>query len=153
MGSEQSKQLVDGIVVVLLGRTGAGKSTLGNVLLGLDPDEGTAFATKAGFDSCTAETTFKTGHWLGNEECPTFTMVDTPSFSDCKSRDSKHWKKMVKVLKEDVGAVHVFLWVMRADARFEEIDREYFKLFSDVFGKEEFQKRLVMVWTQSVPNI
>lgn len=171
MGNQQSsqaagqRQKVDGIVVVLLGCTGAGKSTLGNVLLGKRPNDETGFKTLAGLESCNEPTVFKTGRWLGREDKPIVTIVDTPGFSDSrpgatdsrnfiqrwfdtKSRDTMQREEMAKVLKESIGAVHVFLWVRKAGERFTDNDRAYFSLYLKTFGKDEFQKRLIMVLTK-----
>ena len=171
MGNKASKQtlpapqaIVDGTVVVLLGYTGAGKSTLGNVLLGKTANDGAFFQPVAGALSGTEETVFKTGRWLGKRENPVFTIVDTPGFSDnrkakderkaivkwfeAKSRDTIQRDEMVRTLKEKIGAAHVFLWVKKAGDRFSATEKEYFSLYSEVFGRDHFQERLIMVLTQ-----
>ena len=50
--------------VVLLGATGAGKSSLANALLGCDPRGDCMFEVCSGLDSCTKTTTYGTGPWL-----------------------------------------------------------------------------------------
>ena len=55
--------------VVIVGPTGAGKSSLANALLGCDPrDEGCMFGVCGGLDSCTKNTTIGTGQWLGDQD-------------------------------------------------------------------------------------
>ena len=59
--------------VVLVGPTGAGKSSLANALLGCDPrDEGCMFGVCGGMTSCTNTTRIGTGPWLGGQ--PEFTV-------------------------------------------------------------------------------
>jgi energy-coupling factor transporter ATP-binding protein EcfA2 len=55
--------------LVIVGPTGAGKSSLANAFIGCDPrapDGDCMFSVCSGLDSCTKETTYGTGRWLGN---------------------------------------------------------------------------------------
>ena len=57
--------------IVIVGPTGAGKSSLAEALLGCDPTDDSdvcMFEVCNGLDSCTKNTTAGTGHWLGNGE-------------------------------------------------------------------------------------
>jgi hypothetical protein len=55
--------------MVLVGPTGAGKSSLANALLGCDPRNSSCiFPVCPGGESCTKETNIGTGKWLGNGE-------------------------------------------------------------------------------------
>ena len=72
--------------IVLLGTTGAGKSSLGNLLLGKD-----AFPTSDEPTSCTDETTEARGNWCGDG--PEFELIDTPGLYWVKEtcdRSEKH---------------------------------------------------------------
>ena len=54
--------------MVIVGPTGAGKSSLANALLGCDPrEDGCMFGVCGGMDSCTKNTTIGTGLWLGDQ--------------------------------------------------------------------------------------
>ena len=73
--------------MVILGQTGTGKSTLANVLLGQEFDcKNCTFPVCDGMNSCTKETKYATGKWLGREA--EFTVVDTPGFGDSDNNDN-----------------------------------------------------------------
>ena len=87
--------------LVIIGQTGAGKSTLANVLLGEPVDcNNCTFPVCAGHDSCTKQTKYAVGQWLG--EGQRFTVVDTPGFGDSDNDDNILIDEMMDVLKNTV---------------------------------------------------
>ena len=58
--------------IVLVGLTGAGKSSLANALLGCSIGKGEKkvcmFGVCGGLESCTSDTVIGTGPWLGDQE-------------------------------------------------------------------------------------
>ena len=73
--------------IVLVGPTGAGKSSLANAFLGCDPREDDCmFAVCNGLDSCTKETTYGTGLWLGSGSNFTVSFYSTVTFIGTKAR-------------------------------------------------------------------
>ena len=84
--------------LVLVGETGAGKSTLGNRLLGRG-----AFAVGGGFDAVTAAVRCEAGRWRGRavEVC------DTPGFNDDGRRDGDTAAAILSVANGTAGLVYV----------------------------------------------
>ena len=75
--------------VVVVGPTGAGKSSLADALLGCDPtDKDCVFGVCGGLASCTKNTTIASGHWLGDQESFTVMVESVPELS--------HFKYVVK---------------------------------------------------------
>ena len=75
--------------MVILGQTGTGKSTLSNILLGQAFDcKYCTFPVCNGMDSCTKDTKYATGKWLGKAGTK-FTVVDTPGFGDSDNNDNE----------------------------------------------------------------
>ncbi len=67
--------------VIIIGATGVGKSSLANVFIGEDPTcKDCTFPICGGADSCTKNTKYAVGHWLGSGV--EYTVVDTPGFGD-----------------------------------------------------------------------
>ena len=70
--------------IVIMGQSGMGKSSLGNVLAGCEPsneEEECFFPVCSGTDSCTSETSIAYAPFLGkwgNETYGEVTLVDTP---------------------------------------------------------------------------
>ena len=100
--------------------TKAGKSTLGNVLLGQDPFcQNCSFAWCGESDSCTKETSFAIGNWLGDDNGPLFTVVDTPGFGDSDGETTQNIEEMVDVLHDVVKTSNgIMLLVKMADNSF-----------------------------------
>ena len=74
-----------------------GKSTLSNVLIGEDVNcQNCSFTVCDGHDSCTKETTYAVGHWLGDGD--NFTIVDTPGFGDSDNDDNILIDEMMREL-------------------------------------------------------
>ena len=94
--------------IVLLGESGSGKSSVGNFLLGRDPESSPSFKASTGTKSCTLQTKEIIGTWLGNGNL--CAIVDTPGMNDSDNRDTEHMRNIVNFLKE-ISFVNCFLLV------------------------------------------
>ena len=105
--------------IVIVGQTGVGKSTLANVLLGEDLNcLNCTFPICTGHDSCTKETKYATGKWLGTGA--NFTIVDTPGFGDSDNDDNLLIDEMMDTLKNTIeGANTIMLLVDGSEERFD----------------------------------
>merc|ERR1711915_699062 len=125
--------------IVIVGQTGAGKSTLANVLLGNEVDcSNCTFPVCDGHDSCTKETKYAVGQWKGDGA--DFTIVDTPGFGDSDNDDNILIDEMMQVLKDIVEGANAMVLLIngeneRFDGSLQQMMREMQALFGEEFWK------------------
>ena len=121
--------------VVIVGPTGAGKSSLANALLGCDPrEDGCMFGVCGGMDSCTKNTTIGSGPWLGDGG--DFTIVDTPGFGDSDGSDNKLIEEMMDILDDQLGFANIIvLTIDGATPRFSSGLYDMLRQMSSIFGE------------------
>lgn len=89
-------------ILVLLGESGTGKSSIGNCLL--DLNSGSGFRVSSEPEACTKKPEEIVGFWITNQtQC---VIIDTPGLNDSEDQDTEHIKGIVKFLryKERVNA-------------------------------------------------
>merc|ERR1712130_669917 len=120
--------------IVIVGATGSGKSSLANAFLGCDPQSDEClFKVCSSQDSCTKETTYGFGPWLGTGQ--NFTVVDTPGFGDSDNDDEVLIEEMMDTLANVVD--HVDSIVLLLDGRKTRFDaslQNMLKRMSQIFG-------------------
>ena len=100
--------------IVILGPTGAGKSSLANVLIGVAPDcTNCTFEICSGANSCTKETSYAVAAYIGLGD--EFTVVDTPGFGDSDNEDSELIDEMVNVLKNVVKTANTLVLLFNGE--------------------------------------
>ncbi|CAG0914693.1 unnamed protein product [Notodromas monacha] len=148
-GSSRDKK-----TLVLVGTTGVGKSSLGNVLLGLDPtvesdddqQQQEGFVTSASTETCTEAAECRDGFWLGNTSKPV-RIFDTPGHGDANDRDYSFRESLAESMRREKH-VHAFIWVKNfEEPRFDHQDASFFNVFSQMFGNG-FMRNLVVVLTR-----
>ena len=128
-------------VVVLLGESGVGKSSIANGLLGLSPSEG--FIVSGHVDSCTKVTSEKTGFWVSNgAQC---IVIDTPGLNDSDNQDTAIIKGMVDFLRRR-GRVNGFLIVRNAyNPRMNHSFKSMLTTFELTFGEQFWHNVIIVV--------
>ena len=142
--------------IVILGQTGAGKSSLANILLGRNKnyqsDDSTTkngcFKVKKGNKPTTKATCPLQRHWLGDISQPNITVIDTPGFGDKPEEDEKTIDGLVQWLRDYVKFVHVFMIAFpQGEERLTNSLREMLRQFQDIFG-DEFWMNTILVATK-----
>merc|ERR1711892_1064668 len=143
--------------LVIIGQTGAGKSTLANVLLGEAPNcKNCTFAVCDSHNSCTKHTSYAVGNWLGVG--PQFTVVDTPGFADSDDEDTELIDEMMGTLHTVIkGANALVLLLNGEDERFDSSFQQMLREMQALFGEEFWLNTIIGVshWaydSHSVPS-
>ena len=123
--------------MVVIGKTGTGKSSLCNILAGKDHND-SLFPSNNSMDPGTNKTTGQEVLWRGRRGQP-FYLIDTPGLKDPRpGADSTNITAMVEELKSR-GKINIFLIAFNgSDPRFDDSLVEIIKIFIGMFGGREF---------------
>ena len=133
--------------MLVVGKTGTGKSTLCNRVAGLDPDAN-LFPASAGAVSCTQSTKFGNVNFGGSRERP-ISLIDTIGFDDPNNdTDSKVIAELVDKLMNKCDKVHLFVIAVNGqNPRMDGSLVAMLKIFKEMFG-EEFWGQCCVVFTR-----
>ncbi|CEP07769.1 hypothetical protein [Parasitella parasitica] len=145
--AEPDEDPMQHFVIIPLGKTGAGKSSLLNLILGYDE-----FKAKAAAKSVTDCITERTGVWAIDHTESIITVADTPGFADSMQRDTEFLQVFQEYIADLGGrlGIDAFLLVFQCDSSTNNIMSilEHFNTMMQQFQPTTWWKHVMLVFTR-----